>query len=218
MTLVPPSSPDDPDLLRKIRREAAARRAAVHLVARDFGGVDLYVGDRHGASDPALLARYGIVMVLNCAVNLDINLVDEVASEARHTPFGRAGVRYFKLGMVDGLGNPPEMLMAGYLQLRALMAQTIPEKASYPCKARGHVLVNCRGGRSRSVILAALFLHLERPDCYETLDDALFHVRRVRRLDEREWGSAPKLVLIDGAREALRMLLPLRARLGGIGL
>ena len=178
---------------------ACARRGPLHLVARDLGGVDLYVGNRQAASDPALLARHGIRAVLNCALNLDVNLVESPAPDSRNQDFGRAAIRYYKLGLIDGPGNPAEMLLAGYLQLRGLMRQTMPAKVTYPWPSGGHVLVNCRGGRSRSVILVSLFLHLERPGTYPTLDAAIAHVRQMRQLDPVEWPSAPKPVLIEAA-------------------
>ena len=178
---------------------ACARRGPLHLVAQDLGGVDLYVGNRQAASDPALLARHGIRAVLNCALNLDVNLVETPAPDSRNQGFGRAAIRYYKLGLIDGPGNPAEMLLAGYLQLRGLMRQTMPAKATYPWPSGGHVLVNCRGGRSRSVILVSLFLHLERPGAYPTLEAAIAHVRQMRQLDPVEWPSAPKPVLIEAA-------------------
>jgi myo-inositol-1(or 4)-monophosphatase len=183
---------------------ACARRGPLHLVAQDLGGVDLYLGNRQAASDPALLARHGIRAVLNCALNLDLNLVHTPAPDSRNLDFGRAAIRYYKLGLIDGPGNPAEMLLAGYLQLRGLMRQEMPAKATYPWPSGGHVLVHCRGGRSRSVILVSLFLHLERPGTYPTLDDAIAHVRQMRQLDPVEWPSAPKPVLIEAATWAAR--------------
>lgn len=178
---------------------ACARRGPLHLVAQDLGGVDLYVGNRQAASDPALLARHGIRAVLNCALNLDLNLVETPAPDSRNQDFGRAAIRYYKLGLIDGPGNPAEMLLAGYLQLRGLMRQTMPAKVTYPWPSGGHVLVNCRGGRSRSVILVSLFLHLERGQAFPTLEAAIAHVRQMRQLDPVEWPSAPKPVLIEAA-------------------
>jgi len=183
---------------------ADARRGPLHLVAADLDGVDLYVGNRQAAADPALLARHGIRAVLNCALNLDVNLVETPAPDSRNQDFGRAELRYYKLGLIDGPGNPPEMLLAGYLQLRGLIRQEMPTKATYPWPSGGHVLVNCRGGRSRSVILVSLFLHLERPATFPTLDVAIAHVRTMRQLDPLEWQSAPKPVLIEAAIWAAR--------------
>lgn len=185
-------------------------RDPMHLIARDFDGVDLYVGNRQAASSPALLAQNGINAVLNCALNLDVNLVDAPSPDSRNQPFGRAQIRYYKLGLIDGPGNPAELLLAGYLQLRGLMRQQMPAKVTYPWPSGGHVLVNCRGGRSRSVILVSLFLHLERSATYPTLADAIEHVRQMRQLDPLEWPSAPKPVLIEAAGWAARAARHLR--------
>ena len=57
------------------------------------------------------LARHGIRAVLNCALNLDVNLVETPAPDSRNQGFGRAGIRYYKLGLIDGPGNPAEMLL-----------------------------------------------------------------------------------------------------------
>lgn len=190
---------------------AEANRDPMHLIARDFDGVDLYVGNRQAASNPALLAQHGIKAVLNCALNLDLNLVDAPAPDSLNQTFGRAQLRYYKLGLIDGPGNPAEMLLAGYLQLSGLMRQQMPPKITYPWPSGGNVLVNCRGGRSRSVILVSLFLHLERKDSFPTLAHAIDHVRQMRQLDPVEWPSAPKPILVEAAIWAARAAQHLRA-------
>ena len=199
-----------PNSLRAQFDAADAARGPMHLIASDFSGVDLYVGNRQAASSPILLAAHGINAVLNCALNLDINIVQSPAPDSRNQDFGRAGLRYYKLGLIDGPGNPAEMLLAGYLQLRGLMAQQMPNKATYPWPSGGHVLVNCRGGRSRSVVLVSLFLHLERSAEFPSLGHAIDHVRQMRHLQPVEWPSAPKPVLIEAAEWAARaaQLLP----------
>ncbi|WP_323013102.1 protein phosphatase [Devosia sp.] len=164
-------------------------------------GVDLYVGGREGASDVPLLLENGISTVLNCAVNLDFNYVaepDEVSHDSR-VGYGAAPIRYYKLGIVDGPGNPDTMMLAGYYQLRGALDQVLPERPSYPTRQRGHVLVNCRAGRSRSVVLAALFLHLHLPGQFPRLPDALDHVREKRELRPDEWHETPKPMLIAAA-------------------
>ncbi len=204
-------SANDPNPLRDLFAAADARRGPIHLIDRDFDGVDLYVGNRQAASDPALLAQHGIKAVLNCALNLDVNLVATPAPDSRNQDFGRGPIRYYKLGLIDGPGNPAEMLLAGYLQLRGLMRQQMPDTASYPWPGSGHVLVNCRGGRSRSVILVSLFLHLERPERFPTLAAAIDHVRQMRQLEPIEWPSAPKPVLIEAALWAAQVAESIRA-------
>lgn len=168
-------------------------------------GVDLYVGGREGASDIDLLQRHGITTVLNCAVNLDFNYVARPDSLSdQDVTYGHAVIRYYKLGIVDGPGNPDTMLLAGYYQLAGALDQVLPDKASYPLRARGNLLVNCRAGRSRSVILAALFLHLRLGDEFPTLMSAIDHVRVHRQLRPEEWHETPKPMLIAAAERTAR--------------
>jgi hypothetical protein len=94
------------------------------------------------------------------------------------------------------------MMLAGYDILDGALKQVLPERISYPNRARGHVLVHCRGGRSRSIALAALFLHKAQPDRFPTLDHAIDYARTMRGLPEDEFYKAPKPVLIDAARRA----------------
>lgn len=163
-------------------------------------GVDIYIGGREGASDIALLKQHGITTVLNCAVNLDFNYVVEPAPDATTgVDFGPAPIRYYKLGIVDGPGNPQTMMLAGYFQLKGALDQILPDRASYPMRERGNVLVNCRAGRSRSVILVALFLHMQLPEEFPTLEEAINHVRRKRELHPDEWHETPKPMLIEAA-------------------
>ncbi|MDN3714153.1 dual specificity protein phosphatase [Paracoccus cavernae] len=169
----------------------------------DFG-VDLYVGGREGASDVGLLRANGISTVLNCAVNLDFNYVsqDDEISHDSGVGYGPAQIRYYKLGIVDGPGNPDTMMLAGYFQLKGALEQILPDKPSYPLRERGNVLVNCRAGRSRSVALVSLFLHLHLPQEFPTLADAIAHVRVKRELRPDEWDSTPKPMLIAAAERS----------------
>lgn len=182
-------------------------RPPVSLIVEDFPGwgVDIYIGDSSGVSDVALLAAHDIGVVINCAVNLDIDWV--TVPESGATPplltFGSGPVRYYKLGLVDGDGNAPEMLHAGYQLMRSALLQQIPEKASYRNRKRGNILVNCRGGRSRSVALVALFMHLECPSRFPTLDDAIALIRDKRQLHPDEWFETPKPSLIRLAEHAI---------------
>jgi hypothetical protein len=165
--------------------------------------VDLYVGGRQGASDLELLRTRQITTVLNTAVNIDFNYAmrNEEGPEGV-VGYGHAPLRYYKLGIVDGSGNPQTMLLAGYYQLLGALDQTLPERDSYPRRERGNVLVSCRAGRSRSVFLAALFLHLRVPEEFPLLADAIAHVREKRALRPDEWHETPKQVLIDAAERA----------------
>jgi hypothetical protein len=167
-------------------------------------GVDIFISGKEGASDIGLLRQHGITTVVNCAVNLDFNYVTEPTVEASETSlgYGWGEIRYYKLGLIDGPGNPETMMLAGYYLLQGAFAQILPERASYPRRERGNVLVNCRGGRSRSVVLVGLFLHHAMPAEFPTLDAALDHVRTRRELRPDEWFEAPKPMLVAAARRA----------------
>lgn len=167
-------------------------------------GVDLFISGKEGASDLNLLRQNGITTVVNCAVNLDFNFVEQpqVVSDHEGSIYGPGEIRYYKIGLIDGAGNPDTQMVAAHYILRAALEQVLPDKPSYPRRERGSVLINCRGGRSRSVAVVALFLHLTLPVEFPTLDDAIGFVRVKRELPENEWFKAPKPVLADAARRA----------------
>ena len=168
-------------------------------------GVGLYVGGMEAAGDLGSLAAHGISTVVNCAVNLDVNYATEAFPDGAPADaiYGIGAVRYYKLGLIDGPGNPETMVLAGFYLLRGAFEQELPDRPTYPRRERGNVLVNCRGGRSRSVALVALFLHVEMPDVYPTLDAAIAHVRSKRDLQPEEWFETPKPMLVEAARRAL---------------
>lgn len=167
-------------------------------------GVDIFVGGMEGARDLTLLRELGITTVVNCAVNLDLNYIatPTLPAEEGKAAYGPAEIRYYKIGLVDGDGNPETMMLAGYYLLRGALEQVLPERASYPLRERGNVLINCRGGRSRSVVLTGLLLHELVPEEFPTLDAALNHVRNRRELRPDEWHEAPKPMLVAAARKA----------------
>lgn len=185
-------------------------RPALSLIERSIAGygVDVYVGGMDGAGDLELLKEKNITTVVNCAVNLDFNYATEPfgEGEAADAIYGVGAVRYYKLGLIDGHGNPETMMLAGYYLLRGAFSQQLPDKSTYRRREKGNVLVNCRGGRSRSVTLVALFLHVEMPEKFPTLDDALNHVRTKRELRPDEWHEAPKPMLIAAARKAAQWI------------
>ena len=183
---------------------------AISLIETDLepDNVSLYMGGTDAARDIALLREHNISTVVNCAVNLDINYVLEphehrIGDKCAH---GVGPIRTYKLGLVDGHGNSNDMMLASYLLLDGAIRQTIPVKSTYPRREKGNVLVHCRGGRSRSAALLALFLNLHKPEKYRTLDCALAHVRKRRGLHPSEWSTAPKPVLVESARLAARQL------------
>lgn len=167
-------------------------------------GVDLFIAGKEGASDLELLRRNGITTVVNCAVNLDFNYVQQpqVVSDHEGSVYGPGEIRYYKIGLIDGAGNPHTQMLAAHYILRAALEQVLPEKPSYPRRERGSVLVNCRGGRSRSVIVMALFLHLTLPPEFPSLEKAISFVRDRRQIPADEWYKAPKPILIEAAERA----------------
>ncbi len=177
-------------------------------------GFNLYIGGTDAARDIGLLREHNVTIVVNCAVNLDINYVTDPnePAEGEKCAHGTGPVRVFKLGLVDGPGNPEYMMLAGYLLLDGAIRQELPVKRSYPQRAPGNVLVHCRGGRSRSTALVALYLHLERPDKFPSLDMAVAHVREKRELHPDEWSVAPKPMLIETARRAADIVRGLKAQ------
>ncbi len=185
-------------------------RPALSLIERNVAsyGVDIYVGGMEGAGDLDLLRENNVTTVVNCAVNLDFNYATERfgEGEAADVIYGVGAVRYYKLGLIDGHGNPETMMLSGFYLLRGALSQVLPQKATYKRREKGNVLVNCRGGRSRSVSLVALFLHVEMPEKFPTLDDALNHVRTRRELRRDEWHEAPKPMLVEAARKAARWI------------
>jgi hypothetical protein len=163
-------------------------------------GVKLFVGDANAASDKALLESNDIAIVVNCAVNLDIDYTAGVGASDIASPHGP--VRNYKLGLIDDAGNPDTMLLAGYYLLDGALHQELPDRYTYPHRRRGNVLLHCRGGRSRSVILAALYIHIQMPNCFPTLEAAINHLRITRELHPDEWMETPKPMLIEAACHA----------------
>lgn len=182
-------------------------RPPISLISKNFPGwgMDIYTGGASGVCNAALLAEHDIGIVINCAVNLDIDWVtiQEATPDTHLLSHGAGPVRYYKLGLIDGEGNEPAMLHAGYHLMRSALLQQIPDKPSYRNRRRGNILVNCRGGSNRSVALVALFMHLECPERYPTLDDAIALIREKRQLHPDEWFETPKPSLTRLAEHAI---------------
>lgn len=177
-------------------------RPPMSLIVDDLPpfGIKLFVGGAAAAADKSLLERNDIAIVVNCAVNLDIDYTAGVGASDVASPQGP--VRNYKLGLIDDAGNPDTMLLAGYYLLDGALHQQLPDRYTYPHRRRGNVLLHCRGGRSRSVILAALYIHIQMPDRFPTLDAAIDHLRITRELHPHEWMETPKPMLIEAARHA----------------
>ncbi|TNF19059.1 MAG: protein phosphatase [Rhodobacteraceae bacterium] len=189
-------------------------RPAISFIADDLGPdrVALFISGTEGARDIASLKDLGITTVVNCAQNLDINYAERLthAPEDGKAAAGFGQMKTYKVGLIDGPGNPIDMLLGAYFILEGALDQTMPDRASYPNRERGNVLVHCRGGRSRSVALVALYLHVQKPGAYPDLADAIAEVRKMRELHPDEWFETPKQPLIDAAEHAARALRRLR--------
>ena len=189
-------------------------RPVISLIAEGLGpdGVSLFISGTEGARDISALKGLGITTVINCALNLDINYADTIthAEEPGKVAAGSGPLKAYKVGLIDGPGNPIDMLLGAYFILEGALDQTMPERASYPNRERGNVLVHCRGGRSRSVALCSLFLHCQKPDQFPNLSDAISHVRVARKLHPDEWFETPKQPLIDAAEHAAKLLKQMR--------
>ena len=171
--------------------------------------VDLYIGNRVAAGDIDLLRRHGITSVLNCSVNLDVNYVDQPL--AGHPGgsvriFGFAPVRVAKVGMIDGPGNHPSLLLAACHALEGMLHQDSPSTPNHPPHQPGNVLVHCRAGQSRSVTVAALYLHGKFPERWPTFEAALDHVRRERGMCGKDMVDGPTQWMLELARELLQQL------------
>jgi hypothetical protein len=179
--------------------------------------VSLFVGDQIGASDDVLLRRQNIMNVLNCAVNCDINYVDEtldLTPGGANRVFGFAPVRTAKIGMIDGDGNDPMMMFAAVHMMHAMLHQTFPDKKSYPLKKPGNILVHCRGGRSRSVAVIAVYLTHMFPERWPNLDDLIDEIRIKRGIPRDEFDRVPTPGIRQNAEQVQLMFKDGKALFG----
>lgn len=179
--------------------------------------VSLFVGDQVAASDDNLLRRHDIVNVLNCAVNCDINYVDhtlDLSPGGSRRAFGYAPVRTAKIGMIDGEGNDPMLMFAAVHVLHGMLHQKFPEKQSYPVKTAGNVLVHCRGGRSRSVAVAALYLNHMFPQSWPSISDLVDDIRDMRGIPRNEFDRVPTPGILHNMFQVHEMLQSGRALFG----
>ncbi len=180
----------------------------ISFIAGGLGkrSVDLYVGDKFGAGDIELLRAHDITSVLNTSVNLDINYVGEAIDShpgGNVLIFGHAPIRVAKVGMIDGPGNLPSLLLAACHTVEGLLHQDSPTKASHPTHKPGNLLVHCRAGRSRSVIVAALYLHGKDPEKWPSFEQTLDYVREQRGMALEEWERAPTPAMMELAHSIL---------------
>ncbi|WP_180901889.1 dual specificity protein phosphatase family protein [Martelella soudanensis] len=167
-------------------------RPLLFPVIEDFGpqGKTLFLGNLAAAEDPDCLLQAGITETLNVSINMFPGPL--LLSDGTH-------VRRYQIGMIDGTGNDPHLLAASVFTVEGLMRGYVPSKPHYPSHRKGNVLVHCRGGRSRSVTLIALWLSAFAPERFASFETALAHLRRLRGLDD-SYPLQPMLALADEVR------------------
>ncbi|AQZ51653.1 dual specificity protein phosphatase family protein [Martelella mediterranea] len=155
----------------------------------------LFLGNLAAAEDPDCLLDAGITETLNVSINMFPGPL--LLPDGTH-------IRRYQIGMIDGDGNDPHLLAAGVFTIEGLMRGYVPSKPHYPSHRKGNILVHCRGGRSRSVALIALWLSTFARDRFASFESALAHLRQLRELDE-SYPLPPMLALAEEVR--LRGLL-----------
>ncbi len=135
----------------------------------------LWLGNLTAAEDASALFEAGITSSLNLAINIFPSPL--TLQDGTH-------VRRYQIGMLDGDGNSAQTLAAAVLLVDGLHANYTQGKPHYPSHKNGGLLVHCRGGRSRSVAVLALWLHLRFSSEYPNLDAALNHLRTLRGLSQ----------------------------------
>lgn len=156
-------------------------------------GATIFIGNRVAAEDPYLLLEHGITATMNLAVNIE--LMPLALSDG-------TVIRRTHIGLIDGPGNRPQHLLSAVLALHGILGQESPGKGHYPLHRRGNVLVHCRGGRSRSATVVALYLRMAHPDRFPSFEDAIDHVRNVRGLATDQ----PQSAMLELARDVINNL------------
>ena len=150
----------------------------------------LFLGNLAAAEDAGCLLGAGITETLNVSINMFPGPL--TLSDGTH-------IRRYQIGMIDGAGNDPHLLAAAVYTVEGLMRGYVPAKPHYPKHRKGNVLVHCRGGRSRSVALIALWLSAFAADRFASLERALAHLRQLRGLTD-SYPLPPMLALADEVR------------------
>ncbi|GGG66470.1 protein phosphatase [Salipiger pallidus] len=154
------------------------------------GFTGLWLGNLTAAEDGEALQEAGISASLNLAMNIFPGPLQR--------PDG-TWVRRYQIGMIDGPGNAPQTLAAAVMLLDGLALTFTEGKPHYPPSTKGGLLVHCRGGRSRSVTVLALWLYWRQPERYPTFEAALDAMRTLRRQDD----SYPLPPMLDLASDVL---------------
>ena len=109
-----------------------ADRPEISLICGNLGPdkISLFISGTEGARNIRKLNALGITAVINCAVNLDINYAENVNYEASNgkAAAGVAPLRTYKVGLIDGTGNPVDMLLGAYFILESALDQKMPTR------------------------------------------------------------------------------------------
>lgn len=174
-------------------QEDAARLLIPVVDSPGPGLTRLFLGNLTAAEDVEALAGAGITASLNLAMNIfpgPLTLPDGTQ------------MRRYQIGLLDGPGNAPQLFEAAIRLIDGLAATYTEGKPHYPPHRPGGLLVHCRGGRSRSIAILALWLHLRRRADFPDLDAALTYLRGLRGLDN----GYPLPPMIALARQAQTQL------------
>jgi len=106
------------------------------------------------------------------------------------------------------------LMFAAVHMLHGMLHQTFPDKKSYPLKQPGNVLVHCRGGRSRSVAVAALYLNHMFPERWPGLDDLIDEIRHKRGIPRDEFDRVPTAGILRNAAQVQTMFRAGKALFG----
>ena len=133
----------------------------------------LYLGNLTAAEDAAALLAANITESLNVSINIfPLPLVLPDGTNIRRT----------QIGMIDGPGNSPWLLASAVMALEGMMHGYIAGKPHYPQHHCGNILLHCRGGRSRSVTVLALWLATFCPERFASFEAAIAFLRQLRPL------------------------------------
>lgn len=149
----------------------------------DFIMDRIYVGDQYAAANLYELQHtYNISAILNVAWDLDLRYSLENYTGSIEDDNEHLNLQYSKVGLVDGTGNIPAMLISAMITLHQFLTPRNLESKdqnTYPQPVQ-NVLVHCHSGHSRSVTVAALYLYYTQPDIFRNYEEALLFVKSKR--------------------------------------
>jgi protein-tyrosine phosphatase len=128
----------------------------------DFVAENIAIGGKKDGTDTLRMESLGVGGQLNVAIDLDVNHIPESNSKILTFP-----IEYHKIGLKDNELNALEVLEASVYVLEQLLSK------------HDKVLVNCRAGASRSVVVICLYF-VKNKIC-STFDDAVKLIESKRK-------------------------------------